>query len=79
MLGITTVTQKGQVTIPIAIRNALGLSPFDKVQVRMREGSAVIEPVPDLLSMGGSIKPIKGKSALKSREFMENNYKSDLF
>lgn len=77
MLGITTVTQKGQVTIPIAVRRALRISPFDKVQIRMREGDAIIEPIPDLLSMGGSIKPIRGKSMLKSREFMENNYKRE--
>lgn len=77
MLGITTITRKGQVTIPIAIRNALGLSPFDKVQIRIHKGNTLIEPVPDLLSMGGSIKPVKGRSVLKAREFMENNYKRE--
>lgn len=75
MTGITTITQKGQVTIPIAIRNALGWSSYDQVEVKMGDGIVEIGPVEDFLSMGGSVKPIKGKSALKAREYMEKHYK----
>ena len=66
---------KGQVTIPVAIRIALGMAPFDRVQVTMGDGVVEIGPVEDFLSMGGSIKPIKGKSVLKAREYMEKHYK----
>ena len=41
----------------------------------MGDGGVRIEPVQDLLSMAGSIKPIKGKSALKARAWMEKHYK----
>ncbi len=75
MVGITTVTQKGQITIPVTIRNSLGMFPYSRVQVMMGDGGVRIEPVQDLLSMAGSIKPIKGKSALKARAWMEKHYK----
>ena len=75
MISITTVTQKGQITIPVAMRIALGINPYDRVQVRMGDGVVEIEPTPDFLSMAGSVKPIKGKSALKAREYMEKHYK----
>lgn len=75
MNGITTVTQKGQVTIPVAMRKALGISFYDRVQVRMGDGVVEVTPVEDFLSMAGSVRPIKGKSALKARAWMEKNYK----
>ncbi len=75
MNGITTVTQKGQVTIPVAIRNALGINPYDRVQVRMGDGVVKVEPVEDLLDIAGKFKAPKGKSALKARAYMEKHYK----
>jgi len=42
----TTLTQKGQVTIPAEIRSLLGLKPHDKVRFEV-EGEAVrLRPVP---------------------------------
>ena len=75
MVSITTVTQKGQITIPVAMRNALGIAPFERVQLRMGDGVVEVTPVEDFLSMAGSIKPIKGRSALKARAWMEKNYR----
>ena len=41
----TTVTTKGQVTIPKAVRDMLGLSPGSKVRFRRTiQGDVVIEP-----------------------------------
>ena len=41
---VTTVTVKGQVTIPKAVREAAGIRPGDRVAVRaLPEGGAVIE------------------------------------
>ena len=31
-ISIATVTSKGQITIPVAIRNALGVRPGDRIQ-----------------------------------------------
>ncbi len=48
----TTITQKGQVTIPIEVRRALGLKPRDKVEfeldieektVKLRPASSKVE------------------------------------
>lgn len=75
MTSITTITQKGQVTLPVAMRNALGWSPLERVQVKMGDGVVEIHPIEDFLSMGGSIKPMKGKSVLKARAYMEKHYK----
>ncbi len=40
----TTVTVKGQVTIPKAVRDAVGIKPGDRVEMRaLPEGGVVIE------------------------------------
>lgn len=41
---VTTVTSKGQVTIPATIRKALGLKPRDKVSFRLEDNSVRILP-----------------------------------
>lgn len=43
----TTVTVKGQVTIPKAIRDAAGIAPGMRVVMRLRpEGGVIVEPAP---------------------------------
>ncbi|MGB0719991.1 MAG: AbrB/MazE/SpoVT family DNA-binding domain-containing protein [Bdellovibrionales bacterium] len=43
-MDILTVTQKGQVTIPVKIRKALGIFPGDKATFRMNQsGQYVID------------------------------------
>jgi AbrB family looped-hinge helix DNA binding protein len=42
----TTVTVKGQVTLPKAVRQAAGIRPRDRVTVRVRpEGGVIVEAV----------------------------------
>jgi len=41
----TTVTSKGQVTIPKRVRDAAGLKPGTKVTVEFDHGAAVVSPV----------------------------------
>ena len=55
-MHITTVTQKGQVTIPIDIRRHLGLKPGDSVQFFKTNGEFRVKPIPNFFSFRGSLK-----------------------
>jgi len=53
---LSTVTAKGQVTIPTAIRDALGISSNDRIAF-VREGERVfIQPIKTLKSFRGAVK-----------------------
>lgn len=54
----TSMTKKGQVTIPIEVRKALGLTPRDRVVFEIRGKEARIRPVSsDLLAGFGAVQP----------------------
>ena len=66
----TSVTSKGQVTIPKRVRQALGITPGSKVEFDIQGGSARLKLVkkqipsriadgPGILSYGGPRVPIK--------------------
>ena len=57
MLQTSTITQKGQITIPAEIRRRLGLMPTQKVIIIQEGNEAKIKPVRDFFSLRGSIKP----------------------
>ncbi len=40
----TTLTRKGQVTVPVEIRRALGLKEGDQVTFTMKDGEVRVEP-----------------------------------
>jgi antitoxin PrlF len=50
-----TVTSKGQVTLPKAVRDALGLKAGDEVLFRIHKDRAVLAKVPDFLELKGSV------------------------
>ena len=54
----TTITSKGQVTIPKAVRDELGLRAGDRIAFRiLDDGTVVVEPeTVDLLSLKGTLK-----------------------
>lgn len=58
-MQVTTVTQKGQVTIPKSIRRDLGIKTGQKIAFTKKKNEVVIEPVIDFFSLRGSIKSIK--------------------
>lgn len=45
MARVTTLTSKGQVTVPKEIRDALGLKPRDKVEIFVKDGTAWLRKV----------------------------------
>lgn len=49
------VTSKGQVTVPKAVRDALGIQEGDEVVFRVEGNRAVLAKTPDFLSLAGTI------------------------
>ncbi|MCY4630238.1 MAG: AbrB/MazE/SpoVT family DNA-binding domain-containing protein [bacterium] len=49
------VTSKGQITIPKAVRDALGIAEGDRVVFRIDDKRAVLARVPDLLDLAGAV------------------------
>ncbi|MBI4287880.1 MAG: type II toxin-antitoxin system PrlF family antitoxin [Chloroflexi bacterium] len=56
----STLTTKGQVTIPIDVRKALGLKPRDRVKFTLEQDGARIQRAKSALEAGfGAVKPRK--------------------
>ena len=49
------LTSKGRVTIPKAVRDALGLSEGDSIVFRIEGARALLARTPDLLELAGSV------------------------
>lgn len=49
------LTSKGQITLPKAIRNALGLHEGDRVVFRVEGSYAILARTADLLELAGSV------------------------
>ena len=49
------LTSKGQLTVPRAVREALGLAEGDRVTFRVEGDHAVLARTPGLLSLAGSV------------------------
>ncbi len=77
MQVITTVTQKGQITLPKHFRENIGIGKYDKVIVEAGKDYIKIKPTFDLLDIAGTFYPQKNKkkSALDARKYMEKLYK----
>jgi antitoxin PrlF len=50
------VTSKGQVTVPKAVRDALGIKAGDEIVFRVEGNRAVVARTPDFLDLAGSIR-----------------------
>jgi antitoxin PrlF len=54
---ISTLTDKGQTTVPQEIREALGVAPRQRLVWEIRkDGSAVVRPMPSVMELAGSLK-----------------------
>ncbi len=71
----TTVTQKGQITIPKSLRDKFGIKSFSKVYLEADKGSIKITSSFDILDLAGKFKvKDRKKSVLLAREEMEKNF-----
>lgn len=50
-----SLTSKGQITVPKAVRDALGLRPGDRVVFRVEERRAVLAKTPAFIDLAGSV------------------------
>ncbi len=55
MDAIGRVSSKGQITIPQAVREALGLKQGDAVLFRVADGQTTIRRIPDLMEISGAV------------------------
>ncbi len=56
----TTITQRGQVTIPAEVRRLLGVKPRDRVTFTIEDGEVRLAAVSFTLeSVYGSVKPLR--------------------
>jgi len=76
MLYQTTMTKKGQITIPKEIREILKLEEGERLEIEFekRKGEIKIKPVLDILDLAGTLKPKRKINVLKAREAMEKRY-----
>ncbi len=73
MQQLVTITSQGQITIPSSMRRLLGLDEFKKALIQTKKNKIIVEPVPNILSLGGILqkKAIKNKDIKKIIELEE--------
>lgn len=77
MTYATTLTQKGQITLPKNIRDILGLRIGDKITLKLvdkKKKQIKIERIPSLEELAGSFKVKNPIDPVKIREYMETHY-----
>ena len=76
MIFASTITKKGQITIPIEIRRGFGLKEGGKVFIETikDEGTITIRPKKSIFDLAGQFKPTKVESAVLMREKMAKAY-----
>jgi AbrB family looped-hinge helix DNA binding protein len=65
------MTSKGQVTVPKAVRDALGIREGDKLVFRVQGQRAVLARTPDFLSLAGSVEVAADKRSAGWEEVLK--------
>jgi AbrB family looped-hinge helix DNA binding protein len=74
----TTLTQKGQVTIPVEIRTRLGLKPRDKVVFELAGDIVTLRPARSRILEGyGSVQAATTDDLLETRKRFEEGVAED--
>ena len=77
MIYQSTITKKGQITIPKDLRDFLGLKTRSKISFKLEKNKKEIKirKEPDILDLAGKFKPKKRViNAVKIREIMYKTY-----
>ena len=56
-MAVSTISSKGQITLPSKFRKELGLKPNDRVSIEASGNSIVIRKAVDLLDLAGFLGP----------------------
>ena len=67
-MALSTVSSKGQVTLPAKIRASLGINSKDKVQIIIRDNEIILKPVKSFRDLRGTVPFKKGDSRKKIAE-----------
>lgn len=72
----TTMTQKGQITIPKEVRDAMNFKTSSKIIINFdpKQKKVTVDQAPDLFELAGTFKIKKRINVLKAREAMEKFY-----
>jgi antitoxin PrlF len=70
------VTSKGQVTVPKAVREALGIKEGDAVVFRVEGNRAVLAKTADFLSLAGSVKVPAARRSVAWDEVIRKTHKA---
>lgn len=62
-MSFTTVSSKGQITLPSDIRKTLNIKPKDKIEILIRNGEIILKSVPSFRKLRGSITRKRGPAS----------------
>ena len=63
-MSIARVSSKGQITLPVRVREAAGIKPGDRVRIEVVDARIVVDPVGDFLGLKGFL----GKTLSRGEE-----------
>jgi len=66
-MSFTTVSSKGQITLPSDVRNKLDIKPKDKIEIVIKGEEIILRSVPSFRGLRGTISAKRG-SARKAME-----------
>lgn len=69
----STITSKGQTTLPAPIRRALHLKTGDRILYEIQGDTVIIRPQPGAMAVFGSLKPPLGKAGVPFEEAREKS------
>ncbi len=52
-MNISTVSSKGQITLPAKARRVVGIRPCDRVMIEVEDDRIVIRPIKDFMELAG--------------------------